>query len=65
MAFARGSVDRLLDDLVSLGFNRSMLDGFFWRDPADLLAVSFTPEAAFAQTPGPQAGRRLVPGHRL
>jgi hypothetical protein len=65
VAYARASIDRLLDDLVSLGFNRHMLDGFFWHDPADLLAVSFTPEAAFAQTPGPQAGRRIVPGHGL
>jgi hypothetical protein len=28
----------------------------FWHDPAQLLAIRFTPEFAFAQTPGPNAG---------
>ena len=30
--------------------------------PEDLVAVSFTPLEAYAQTPGPRAGRRLAPG---
>ncbi|MBN8284750.1 pyridoxamine 5'-phosphate oxidase family protein [Zoogloea sp.] len=30
--------------------------------PEDLVAVSFTPLEAYAQTPGPRAGRRLGPG---
>lgn len=59
VAAARSSIDRLMDDLVPLGFDPRMLDGFFWHDPADLLAVSFTPEGAFAQTPGSQAGKAL------
>jgi len=62
VAAARSSIDRLIDDLLPLGFSRSMLEPFFWHDPADLLAVQFTPDGAFAQTPGPQAGRRLQPG---
>lgn len=61
VALARGSLDRLLDDLATLGMDTAMLDRFFWRDPADLLAVRFTPEAAFAQTPGPRAGTALAP----
>jgi hypothetical protein len=62
VAAARTSIDRLIDDLLTLGFGRTMLEPFFWHDPADLLAVHFTPDDAFAQTPGPQAGRRLAPG---
>jgi hypothetical protein len=62
VAAARTSIDGLIDDLLTLGFSRSMLEPFFWHDPADLLAVHFTPDGAFAQTPGPQAGRRLEPG---
>lgn len=62
VAAARTSVDRLIEDLLPLGFSRSMLEPFFWHDPADLLAVHFTPDGAFFQTPGPQAGRPLQPG---
>lgn len=59
LAAARACLDRLLDDLGPLGFSREMLEAFFWGPPGDLLAVRFTPEAAFAQTPGPNAGSAL------
>lgn len=61
VAVARASIDRLLDDLASIGLDAAVFDRFFWHDPADLLAVRFTPEGAFAQTPGPRAGASLLP----
>jgi hypothetical protein len=33
---------------------------FFWGDTHELVAIRFTPDAAFAQTPGPTAGAALV-----
>lgn len=59
VAHARRYLDLLVDDLASLRFDREMLDTFFWGDPADLMAIRFTPDAAFAQTPGPGAGTAL------
>ena len=62
VATARRCLDLLVDDLVPLGFQRGMLEAFFWGDPADLVALRFTPESAFAQTPGPSAGTPLKAG---
>lgn len=59
VATARRSLHLLVDDLVPLGFKADMLEAFFWGRPADLMAVRFTPGAAFAQTPGPTAGTAL------
>lgn len=59
VATARGCLDRLIDDLVSMGFERRMLEVLFWGDPKDLVAIRFTPDGAFAQTPGPSAGAAL------
>lgn len=56
VATARRCLDLLMDDLIGLGFERPMLEAVFWRDPADLMALRFTPDGAFAQTPGPSAG---------
>jgi hypothetical protein len=51
--------DALVRDLQALGyteaFGRALLD----FEPADLVAVAFTPKAAFLQTPGPGAGAPL------
>jgi hypothetical protein len=59
VAAARRCVDLLIDDLLPLHFDRRMLEAFFWGDPADLIAVRYTPDAAYAQTPGPAAGTAL------
>ncbi|MBS0566374.1 MAG: hypothetical protein JSS59_03030 [Proteobacteria bacterium] len=56
---ARRCLDLLSDDLVPLGFGSDLLEAFFWGDPEKLVALHFTPEAAFVQTPGPQAGAVL------
>lgn len=60
VAIARRCVDLLIDDLLPLGFDRHMLESYFWGDRTDLLAIRFSPDAAFVQTPGPQAGAALT-----
>jgi hypothetical protein len=46
-------------DLALAGYPESFARTVFAFDPPDLVAVGFTPTAAFFQTPGPQAGKRL------
>lgn len=60
IAAARRCLDLLTDDLQRLGFDARMIEAVFWGEPADLLAIRFTPSAAFAQTPGPAAGAALA-----
>jgi hypothetical protein len=43
-------------DIAPMGWDQRYVDTLFWHDPAQLLAIRFTPEFAFAQTPGPNAG---------
>lgn len=59
VAVARRCLDALVEDLLPLNFSRRLLDSFFWRDPAQLQALSFRPEGAYAQTPGPAAGTAI------
>ncbi|MBX3620734.1 MAG: hypothetical protein KF891_12220 [Rhizobacter sp.] len=59
VAAARRCLDLLIDDLEPMGFSREMLEAVFWGNPAQMVAVRFTPDAAFSQTPGPGAGAAL------
>jgi hypothetical protein len=59
LATARRCLDLLIEDLTMLGLPARMLEAFFWHDPAEMVALSFVPEGAFAQTPGPDAGRAI------
>jgi hypothetical protein len=61
LACVRRSLDLFAQDLSPLGWDASYVDAVLWRNPADLLAIRFTPAAAYAQTPGPQAGSPLKP----
>ena len=47
------------DDLRKLGWDRAFVEGVFWHDPVHLVVLRFTPEGAFQQTPGPQAGQAM------
>lgn len=47
-------------ELGALGYDRELVGTFVWCDPAELVAVSFGPCAAFQQTPGPGAGAPLA-----
>ena len=46
-------------ELAALGYAEPLVRAFLWCDPAELVAVGFTPCAAFQQTPGPRAGLPL------
>lgn len=48
-------------ELAALGYDETAVRAFDWCDPAGLVAISFTPSAAFQQTPGPRAGAPLSP----
>jgi hypothetical protein len=43
-------------DLILLGYGESFTRALLWCDEAELIAVTFTPDKAFLQTPGPGAG---------
>jgi len=43
------------------GYSAAMAGALLWIDPDDLATLSFTPSAAFSQTPGPGAGEPLRP----
>lgn len=51
--------DALVRDLQKLGFSEAVGRTLVHCRPADLVAVAFTPKAAFRQTPGPNAGAPL------
>lgn len=60
-ALARRYVDAFVAELVPYGYPEAVIRAFLTCPPEDLVAVQFTPVAAFSQTPGPQAGEPL--GH--
>jgi hypothetical protein len=47
------------DHLAKLGHPKSLTETMLACEPDDLAAVTFTPSAAFSQTPGPKAGYAL------
>ncbi|MEW6704021.1 MAG: hypothetical protein AB1430_04140 [Pseudomonadota bacterium] len=59
VAAVRRSLDLFAEDLGPMGWEPEFVDALLWRDPAELLAIRFTPEGVYAQTPGPDAGRAL------
>jgi hypothetical protein len=55
--------EAFLRDLVGIGYDPSLPVTLLGGDWADAVAVTFTPTAVFAQTPGPNAGT-LIAGRR-
>ena len=49
----------MVAELARIGYDAAFTEALFWADPADVVAVTFTPGDAFTQTPGPNAGARL------
>lgn len=47
-------------ELAPLGYTAGWTRALLGHAPPDLVAVSFTPQAIFSQTPGPRAGERLA-----
>jgi len=56
---AARATDSFAVGLGALGYDETMVRAAAWYDPAALVAVGFTPCAAFQQTPGPRAGAPL------
>lgn len=48
-------------ELAAIGYGDAFTRALCAHNPADLVAVSFTPDAGFDQTPGPRAGEPLPP----
>lgn len=46
-------------DLMDVGYSESFAKTYCGFEPHDLLTVTFAPEQAFVQTPGPNAGSAL------
>ena len=46
-------------DTGPLGYPEDLIRAILWSDEADLISITFTPIAAFLQTPGPRAGESL------
>ena len=53
-------VERFAQEIGELGFGGDVVSALFAHRIADLVAVRFTPDAAFEQTPGPKAGEPLA-----
>ncbi len=56
---AKRYVDAFVADVVQLGYPEDLIRTLLWSDPSDLVAITFSPTAAFLQTPGPRAGEPL------
>ena len=56
VALVRRHLALFAADIAPMGWDHRYVDTLFWHDAAQLLAIRFTPEFAFAQTPGPNAG---------
>jgi hypothetical protein len=57
-AYGRG----FAEELAPLGFDETFRDAIMAPVEHEAVAVTFVPEAAFVQTPGPSAGRPLAHG---
>jgi len=51
--------DTVVEELTPLGYPETVIRTLVEADPAQVLAIRFTPDSAFAQTPGPRAGAPL------
>ena len=62
LALVQAYCARFVDGVMRLGYERGFSEAYMAIDPERLVAVSFTPECVFDQTPGPQAGRQQQGG---
>ncbi|MCG2575668.1 hypothetical protein LZ012_01525 [Dechloromonas sp. XY25] len=59
LALIEGHLALFLKQVVPLGVPESVARTIFAYDPADLVMLSYVPNAVFTQTPGPKAGELL------
>lgn len=50
-----------VEHLKKFGYSANLIEALLTPESDDLVAVAFTPSAAFSQTPGPNAGRAVGP----
>lgn len=60
-ATAQAYITRMTAEIGQLGFAPEMVAALFGHDAARLQVLRFTPDEAYEQTPGPQAGEPLRP----
>jgi hypothetical protein len=58
--YVRAHFESIVAHIAALGYPEDALRCYFHYAPEQLVAVSFAPQAAFEQTPGPGAGNRLA-----
>jgi hypothetical protein len=58
-ALIEANIVALVKDVAVLGYTEAFARTILAYEAGALVAVTFTPTSAFAQTPGPQAGKRL------
>ncbi|MFO1341263.1 MAG: hypothetical protein U1F53_24090 [Burkholderiaceae bacterium] len=59
LALVRRHLALFAAELGPLGWDQAFVDTLLWHDPSQLLAIRFTPDGAYAQTPGPGAGQAM------
>lgn len=59
LALVRRHLALFAAELGPLGWDQAFVDALLWHDPSQLLAIRFTPDGAYAQTPGPGAGQAM------
>ena len=60
LELARRCTESFTAELAALRYDENVVRTALWFDPQALVAVAFTPCAAFQQTPGPRAGAPLA-----
>jgi hypothetical protein len=56
---SKSYIDAFVADVVPLGYSEDLIRALVASDPSDLVCITFSPAAAFLQTPGPRAGEPL------
>jgi len=59
-AYVARHVEAFAAQIMPLGFSRAFVSALLDYEPGDLIAVRFSVEAVYTQTPGPRAGERLA-----
>lgn len=54
--------DAFIDAIVRLGYERAFAQAYMAVEAGQVVALTFTPEQVFEQTPGPAAGQRMGAG---
>lgn len=59
VALVRRHLMLFAGEISQLGWDQRFVEQMLWHDPNQLMAIRFTPENAYVQTPGPGAGQAL------